>query len=88
MPVQIYHPSDRVRDMRVVIVRMLIRVIRWILIHLIVRPILERYVERPLYELLVAGSVGDFTEEDVELGDGEVIVDAEEDAEEGGDNVV
>ena len=74
--------------MRVVIVRMLIRVIRWLMIHLTVKPIMERYVERPLYELFMAGSVGDIIEEDVEIGEGEVSVEAEEDAEEDGDNIV
>ena len=74
--------------MRVVLIRMLIRIVRWVVIHLILRPVIERYIEVPLYELLVAGSEGDSPGEDVELGDGEASVEAWGDPEGVGDNLV
>ena len=74
--------------MRVVLIKMLIRFVRWILIHLILRPVMERYIELPLYELLVAMSGGDSPGEDVELGDGEASVEAGGDPEGDGDNLV
>ena len=74
--------------MRVVLIKMLIRIIRWVVIHLILRPVIERYIEVPLYELLVAGSEGDSLGEDVELGDGEASVEAGGDPEGEGDNLV
>ena len=54
--------------MRVVLIKMVIKFIRWILIHLILRPVVERYIELPLYELLVSMSEGPGG--DAELGDG------------------
>ena len=74
--------------MRVVLVRMLIRIVRWLVIHLILRPVIERYIEIPLYELLVAGSEDDNLGEDVELGDSEAIVEVEGDPAEDGGNLV
>ena len=74
--------------MRVVLIKMAIKFIRWILIHLVLRPVLERYIELPLYELLVTMSEGDSPGGDAELGDGGTSVDAVGDPEGAGDNLV
>ena len=55
--------------MRVVLIKMAIKFVRWILIHLVLRPVLERYIELPLYDLLMRISDGGSPEEDPELGD-------------------
>ena len=58
------------------------------MIHLILIPVIERYVEMPLNELLVAGSEGDNLGEDVELSDSEASAEAEGDSAEDGGNLV
>ena len=69
--------------MWVYIVGLLIRVIRWLIINCIIKPLVERYVVRPLYGMLVEDGMGDVLEEDAELGgepvSGEVMEDMDED---------
>ena len=74
--------------MRVVLIKMVIKFVRWILIHLILRPVLERYIELPLYDLLMRISDGGSPGGDAELGDGGDGVDAVGDIERAGDNLV
>ena len=74
--------------MRVVLIKMVIKFVRWILIHIILRPVMERYIELPLYDLLVRISGGDSPGGDAELGDGGAGVDAVGDTEGAGDNLV
>ena len=74
------------------IVRVLIGAIRWLIIHCIIKPLVERYVVRPLYGVLVDDGLGDVIEEDAKLGgghvSGEVGGETEEDTEEDGENIV
>ena len=83
--------------MWVYIVKLLIGFVRWFIISCIVKPLVERTIVRPLYEIMLGGAaVGgvfeDTMEVDAELGEapvGGVTEDAvEEDAEEDGDNIV
>ena len=76
--------------MWVYIVELLIRIVRWFIISCVIKPLVERVIVRPLYEVLVEAGVGgvseDMMEVDAELGEvpvGGVTEDAvEEDAEE------
>ena len=54
--------------MRVVLIKMAIKVVRWILLNLLLRPILKRFIELPLYGLLMRISGGDGPGEDPEQG--------------------
>ena len=74
--------------MWVYIVGLLIRVIRWLIINCIIKPLVERFVVRPLYGMLVEDGMGDVLEEDAELGGEHVSGEVEEDTEEGEDNIV
>ena len=74
--------------MRVVLIKMVIKVVRWILINLLLRPVLERYIELPLYDLLMRISGGDSPGEDPELGDDCDGVNAVGDTEGAGDSSV
>ena len=83
--------------MWVYIVKLLIRFVRWFIISCIIKPLVERTIVRPLYEIMLGGAgVGgvseDMMEVDAELGEvpvGGVTEDAvEEDAEEDGNNIV
>ena len=74
--------------MRVVLIKMAIKVVRWILINLLLRPVLERYIELPLYDLLMRISDSGSPGEDPELGDDGDGVNAVGDIEGAGDNPV
>ena len=74
--------------MRVVLIKMAIKVVRWILLNLLLRPMLRRFIELPLYGLLMRISGGDGPGEDPELGDDGDGVNAVGDAEGAGDNPV
>ena len=83
--------------MWVYIVKFLIGFVRLFIISCIIKPLVERIIVRPLYEIMLGGAgVGgvseDMMEVDAELGEvpvGGVTEDAvEEDAEEDGNNIV
>ena len=74
--------------MRVVLIKMAIKVVRWILLNLLLRPILKRFIELPLYGLLMRISGGDGPGEDPELGDDRDGVNAMGDTEGAGDSPV
>ena len=74
--------------MRVVLIKMAIKVVRWILLNLLLRPMLERFIELPLYGLLMRISGGDSPGEDPELGDDRDSVSAVGDTEGAGDSPV
>ena len=78
------------------IVELLIRIVRWFIISCVIKPLVERVIVRPLYEMLVEAGVGgvseDMMEVDAELGEvpvgGEVGDEVEEDGEEDDNNIV
>ena len=74
--------------MWVYIVGLLIRVIRWLLINCLIKPLMERFVVRPLYGMLVEDGMGDVLEEDAELGGEPVSGGVLEDTSEGEDDIV
>ena len=70
--------------MWVYIVELLIRVIGWLIINCLIKPLVERFVVRPLYGMLVDG-VGSVSEDDAELGESD---ETEEDIKKDEDNIV
>ena len=74
--------------MRVVLIKMAIKVVQWILLNLLLRPVLRRFVEVPLYGLLMRISGGDSPGEDLEQGDAHDGVNTVGDTEGAGDSPV
>ena len=74
--------------MRVVLIKMAIKVVRWILLNLLLRPILKRFIELPLYGLLMRISGGDSPGEDLEQGGANDGVHTVDDTEGTGDSPV
>ena len=76
--------------MWVYIVELLIRVVRWFILNVVMKPLVERVIVRPLYELLLEAGVGTVSEGmgelDAKLGGvpvgGEVGDEVDEDGEE------
>ena len=54
--------------MRGLIIKMAIKVVWWIFLNLLLRPILKRYIEVPLYGFLMRIIGGDSPGEDLEQG--------------------
>ena len=82
--------------MWVYIVELLIRIVRWFILNVVMKPLVERVIVRPLYELLIEVGVGsgseDMMEFDAELGEvpvgGEVGDEVKEDGKEDDNNIV
>ena len=69
--------------MRGFIIKMAIKVVRWIFLNLLLRPVLKKYFEDPFYGFLMRITGGDSPGEDLEQGgaiDGVHIVDGAEGA--------
>ena len=74
--------------MRGLIIKMAIKVVRWIFLNLLLRPVLKRFIEVPLYGFLMRISGGDSPGEDLEQGDAHDGVNTVGDTEGAGDSPV
>ena len=54
--------------MRGFMIKVVIKVMRWVVLNLLLRPVLKKYVEIPLFGFLMKITGGDIQEEDVERG--------------------
>ena len=74
--------------MRGFLIKIVIKVVRWIVLNLLLRPVLKKYVEIPLYGFLMRITGGDIPGEDLERGGANGGVRAVDDAEGTGDSPV
>ena len=79
--------------MWVYIVELLIRIVRWFIISCVIKPLVERTIVRPLYEIRLGGAgVGgvseDMMEVDAELGEVPVGGEVSDEVEEDDNNIV
>ena len=54
--------------MRGFLIKVVIKVMRWVVLNLLLRPVLKKYVEIPLFGFLMKITGGDIHEEDLERG--------------------
>ena len=74
--------------MRGFIIKMAIKVVRWIFLNLLLRPVLKKYIEVPLYGFLMRIIGGDSPGEDLEQGSANDGVHVVDDTEGTGDSPV
>ena len=74
--------------MRGFIIRMIVRVLRWVVLNLLLSPLVKKYLEIPLYGFLMKITGGVVPEEDLERGGGAGGVSAVDDSAGAGDSPV